>query len=119
MISNLINYFQGFDKAYIGSYSFTNQRGGEARLFRAKSSRRAHNPQFSSSNLLPATYFSYTQNHEVDSSNLESLLILPILCNGLLRCLCAETLGMYNCFLIFLGTSKMTLFVDFLPHFVH
>ncbi len=71
--SNHINYFQEFDKAYIRLNFIYVQRGGEAR-----SSRRAHNPQFSSSNLLPATYFPYTQNHERDLSNFDDLLIIPI-----------------------------------------
>ncbi|EGG41161.1 Hypothetical protein Nlim_1968 [Candidatus Nitrosarchaeum limnium SFB1] len=43
-------------KRIYGSCSLMNQRGGEVRLFRTRSSRRAHNPQFSSSNLLPATF---------------------------------------------------------------
>jgi len=45
---------QIFDKAYISHEFSLGLAGWGSQSLRAKSSRRAHNPQISSSNLLPA-----------------------------------------------------------------
>ena len=61
--------YDKLDKAYIRLLLLDSQRGGEVRLLRTRSSRRAHNPQISSSNLLPATLL----NIRVAKSCLQSL----------------------------------------------